>query len=397
VKRDRIIVGLMSGTSVDAIDAAVVRVRGRAPQLSAVTLAHIEQKWTPALRKKILSVMAPANTTTQIICELNVEIATVFAHAALAVIRAAALTPKDITALASHGQTVCHLPPGTGRRGVASTLQLGDPSVIAALTGIQTIGNFRPADMAVGGQGAPLVPWADAALLSDRKITRCVQNLGGIGNVTYLPPLEIRGGVHRAGVIAFDTGPANVLIDAVVALASHGKRRFDRGGAMAARGVVVPALLRELQRHPYFRRKPPKSTGREEFGRAMAEGVFTANRTMAIDDLLATVTRLTAWSVVDAYSRYLPRLPDEIVLCGGGADNPTLVRMIAEELSTTGETVKLRRIDEFGIPNKAKEAASFALLGAATLDGVASNVPSVTGARHRMVLGVVAPSSRMTE
>jgi anhydro-N-acetylmuramic acid kinase len=217
---------------------------------------------------------------------------------------------------------------------------------------------------------------------------RCVQNIGGIANVTYLP-----GG--QKSVVAFDTGPGNMLIDALVSLASDGKKRFDLDGRIAARGTLDTKIFRQLQSHPYFARRPPKSTGREEFGISLATKLFRSarNQPAKIESLVHTLTRLTAWSIVDAYGRYLPAMPDEVILCGGGIENRVLVKMLEEEFGTGGP--KLRRIDEFGIPNKAKEAASFALLGAATLDGVASNVPSVTGAQQPVILGVIArPAGR---
>jgi len=227
-------------------------------------------------------------------------------------------------------------------------------------------------------------------LLSHPKLTRCVQNIGGIANVTYLPPATQSSVLspHHSCVLAFDTGPGNMLLDAVVRMVTKGRDGFDRDGRMAASGKLCDRLLRRLHAHPYFSRVPPKSTGREVFGEAYARRLVESykNRKVSRPDLVHTLTRLTAWSIADAYRRYLPRMPEEVILCGGGADNPVLMRMLGEELGP----VCLRRIDELGIPNKAKEAASFALLGAATLDGVPGNLPSVTGARRGVVLGEIA-------
>jgi anhydro-N-acetylmuramic acid kinase len=340
--------------------------------------------------------MAPAKTTTQEICELNFLVACEFARAVEDLLRDEGLSAGRIAAVASHGQTVCHLPPKAfANRSpwkqelkTGSTLQLGSVSALAALTGILTIGDFRAADMAVGGQGAPLVPWADAALFSDPRVARCVQNIGGIANVTFLPPA---GGT----VLAFDTGPGNMIIDELVRHATVGEQFFDRDGLIAVRGALCEALFDQLRRHRYFSRRPPKSTGREEFGVTFARKVLADGRSRKAPpaDLIHTLTRLTAWSIADAYARHLPQLPAEVILCGGGADNPELVRMLSEELARVGgggTVPRLRRVDEFGIPNKAKEAASFALLGAATLDGVAGNLPAVTGASRPVVLGSVA-------
>jgi anhydro-N-acetylmuramic acid kinase len=412
--KERIIIGLMSGTSVDAIDAAVVRVRGTSPQLTQKTL-HLETyRWPAALRARLLAVMAPAETTTQRVCQLNAEVAYHFAQAALRALAAAGLPAAKIAAIASHGQTICHLPSPVGRPLNAqqpSTLQIGDPSIIATLTGIPTIGNFRAADMALGGQGAPLVPWTDEVLLRHATKARCIQNIGGIANVTYLPPhppelqKPRRNSKRTAGfapdlhpdiiphpIRAFDTGPGNMLIDATVSIGTNGKKAFDRDGKMAARGKVSDRLFRALQIHPYFDRPPPKSTGREDFGLQLARQFFRPGIDLSLEDKIATLTYLTAWSIADAYFNYLPGPPDEVIVCGGGAENPTLMRMLGEQLHAISpeKPIRLARIDDFGIPNKAKEALSFALLGAATLDHVPANIPSVTGASRPAVLGVVA-------
>lgn len=441
MSKQRLIIGLMSGTSVDGIDAALVRVTGgptrvlaRRDRLSAPlgryraeVLAHVECRWPEQLRGRLLGVMAPAATTTQEICELNMLVAREFAGAVAELLRASGVSREEVAAIASHGQTICHLPGGgadfkaqisdlkkgkakrgASRRavpgaGFGSTLQIGDISALATLTGIRTIGNFRSADMAVGGQGAPLVPWADEQLFSHATLTRCLQNIGGIANVTYLPAVgrwstrmpglgdkETRR--QGEGVLAFDTGPGNMLMDAVVRMASGGREHFDRDGRMAARGKLCERLLKRLQAHPYFARRPPKSTGREAFGETYARRLAESyeNRKVAREDMVHTLTRLTAWSIGEAYRRFLPGMPDEVIVCGGGADNPVLVGMLGEDLAGALGGVRLRRIDELGMPNKAKEAASFALLGAATLDGVAGNLPSVTGARRAVVLGEMA-------
>ncbi|HVX86014.1 MAG TPA: anhydro-N-acetylmuramic acid kinase [Phycisphaerae bacterium] len=386
-------IGLMSGTSVDAVDAALVEITRRPRQrYAAKVLHHLEHPWPKKLRNRLLAVMAPAQTTTEELCQLNTLVAHEFAAAVEQLLNASRTPRKKITALASHGQTVCHLPPQKGRGG--STLQLGDPSVLATLTGITTVANFRPADVAVGGQGAPLVPFADDMLLSHPSHARAVQNVGGIANVTYLPPLDEK----NRRVLAFDTGPGNMLLDAAVSLGTKGKQRFDKNGGLAAKGSLDARLFRELQAHPFFDRRPPKSTGREDFGLPFAKRLMgqIGNRKLTIENLLHTLARLTAWSIADAYLHFLPEIPDEVILCGGGADNPTLVRMLGEEFSALasaqiGTTApKIRRIDEFGMPNKAKEAASFAILAAATLDSRPANLPSVTGASRSVILGVIA-------
>jgi anhydro-N-acetylmuramic acid kinase len=426
-----LILGLMSGTSVDAIDAALVRIARKADRYTARVIAHHEHAWPRKLRTRLLAAMAPAQTTTQELCELHTLVAHEFA-AAVEELLAATATPREkITALASHGQTVCHLPPPPAtplprRRKliienpilkIGSTLQLGDPSTLATLTRIVTVANFRPADIALGGQGAPLVPFADDMLLAHPTKSRAIQNIGGIANVTFLPALTAREAstwtfytpysrsektFHlRPPVRAFDTGPGNMLIDALISLATDGRHRFDKNARLARQGALDLPLFRHLQHHPYFTRRPPKSTGREDFGVPFAQKLLAGFPQLGTHDsglrtFLHTATRLTAWSIADAYLHFLPQLPDEVILCGGGADNPLLVEMLAEELASLSSeqaniaAPKIRRIDDLGIPNKSKEAASFALLAAATLDGRPGNLPSVTGARRPAILGVVA-------
>lgn len=389
--KTQLYIGLMSGTSVDGIDAALVEIKGELPQVEVKVRGHVAVDWPVPLRNRLLNVMAPASTTTQEICRLNVAVAKGFAAAVFKLLAKAGVKADQITAIGSHGQTVCHLPPPNEE---ASTLQLGDPTVLSVLTGIPVVGNFRPADVAVGGQGAPLVPWTDAVMLTHPKLTRCVQNIGGIGNVTYIPA----GG--RGDVLAFDTGPGNMLIDALVSLKTNGERSFDEGGKIAAAGKLIPHLFRLMQAHAYFERMPPKTTGREDFGYEYARSFFElarmdrhgAERKRAMIDLIHTATYLTAWSIVDSYLRFLPQTPDEIILCGGGASNPALVAMLRDEWKRIRpeREPKIGVIDDYGIPNKAKEATSFALLAAATLANVPANVPSATGASHQVVLGCVA-------
>lgn len=379
----RIIIGLMSGTSVDAIDAAIVEITGRSPQLKARLLWHSQTTWPSELRRRLLAAMAPAKVSTEEICAINFLVAKRFAVAAQNALRGCKLRHSAVTAIACHGQTICHLPPRShGDSG--STLQIGDTSVIATLTGIPTIGDFRSADMALSGQGAPLVPWTDAILLRQRHKVRAIQNIGGIANVTYLPR-----GVGIAGVIAFDTGPGNMALDALISAATGGRARCDRGGRIARMGQVQPQLLRRLQNHRYFSVRPPKSTGREEFGMRFVETLLGNFNGIAVCDAAATLTRLTAWSIAEAYRNFLPHIPDEAVICGGGLANPELMRLLRHDLGEIGCRV-VTPIDELGLPNKAREAMAFALLGAATLDRVAANLPAVTGALRPTVLGHIA-------
>ncbi|MBV9774115.1 MAG: anhydro-N-acetylmuramic acid kinase, partial [Gemmatimonadetes bacterium] len=285
------------------------------------------------------------------------------------------------------GQTVWHRPPGDGRRG--ATLQLGDPATIAERTGCDVVADFRTRDMAAGGHGAPLVPWVDQLLFALPDGARALQNIGGIGNVTWVPPRGSAG-----GTFAFDTGPGNALMDAAVEIATGGRLTFDRDGRLAAQGRVDEALLADLLRHPYFAAEPPKSTGREEFGRPFVQRLVEAVQPEGDRDwldLVATLTELTARSIADAYRRWLvPRGVDEVVVSGGGARNPTLVRRIQALL----DPLKVSDGEVLGVDPEAKEAVAFAVLAWAHLRGIPANVPAATGASGPRVLGSLTPGAR---
>ncbi|HOC54526.1 MAG TPA: anhydro-N-acetylmuramic acid kinase [Verrucomicrobiota bacterium] len=383
----RFIVGLMSGTSADGIDAVAVEISGRGRHLRARVVAHTHRSFPPILRRRILD--ACLHGTVAEICELNFLLGEHFARAALGAIRRAHLKPADIAAIGSHGQTVHHLPNAR----TPSTLQIGESAVIAERTGITTIADFRVRDMAAGGQGAPLVPYADWALFTDERRPRIVQNLGGIGNLTFLPP---RAGLQD--VVAFDTGPGNMVMDGLMAELTRGRQTFDQDGRWAARGQVSEKLLAEMMAHPFLRRRPPKTTGREEFGEAFVRRVLGLARRLRLrpEDTLATATAFTAASVADAYRRFVfPRLKTselgrlQVVLGGGGARNPTLRSMLARRIGV-GE---LLTHEDFGIANAAKEALAFAILAHETLRGKPGNVPSATGARRAAVLGQIVPGA----
>ena len=382
-KKQSRVVGLMSGTSADGVDVAVVDIAGRDVRLAAFET----MPYKPALRKTVLALCRPESARLEDVCHYNHVLGEVFADAAIALCRKHGISLRSIDLIGSHGQTIYHHPEG-GRyegRTVRSTLQIGEPSVIAQRTGITTIADFRPRDMAAGGQGAPLVPYADYVLFRHRTRSRAVQNIGGIANVTFLP----RGG-RTTDVLAFDTGPGNMVIDGAMRQATLGRRRYDRDGRMAARGTVHRDLLKQMLRHPFLRQHPPKSTGREQFGQSYSEGFHreAVGHGLAPEDTIATATAFTAATIAQAYRKFLPEMPDEVILCGGGAHNATLVSMLQRELPG----VKLCRSDEFGIDVDAKEAVSFAILALTTFKGVANNVPSATGAEGPVVLGKIVPA-----
>ena len=376
------VAGLMSGTSADGVDTAVVEIdRGKVKLLAFDTFAY------PAvLRRQILNLCRPEARLDDI-CHYNFVLGEVFADAVIKLCSKSGIFLSSVDLIGSHGQTIYHQPSGKRYRSkkICSTLQIGEPSVITQRTGITTVADFRPRDMAAGGQGAPLVPYADYILFKHKRLARAVQNIGGIANVTFLP-----GGCKQDEIIAFDTGPGNMVIDGIINLISGGKKRCDTGGKMAARGKVDNRLLNELLRHPFFRQRPPKSTGREEFGADFAERIYrrACKKSVADADIVATVTALTAMSIAQAYRRFLPTLPDELILCGGGSHNCTLVEMLHAELPD----VKMLSTDGFGISVDAREAVSFAILAWATIRGMTNNVPAATGAKKPVILGKIVPA-----
>lgn len=370
----RDVIGLMSGTSADGIDAVLAQIRGHGLSMTAKVLRHQHVPFPRALRRRLHNLQRQPVSLAEI-RQLDLHLAERFALAALKV----ANQSRPPALIGSHGQTVLHLP---GNRTVS--WQLGDGATIAAKTGITTVADFRSADTAAGGQGAPLVPWTDYVLLRSPRKTRLVQNIGGIANLTYLP-----AGGSTAQVRAFDTGPGNMLIDAAVELLSDGRKRMDRNGRAAAKGTVERSLLRLWLRWRYFSQRPPKSTGRETFGEELANRlIFQAHRRrLSDDDTIATVTALTAYSIADAIKRFLPHRPniDEMIVCGGGCKNNTLLRMLTEAI----DPIEVVPIDRFGMASEQKEPLSFALLAAACADKVPTNLKQVTGATRPAILGAI--------
>lgn len=380
------VIGLMSGTSGDGIDAALVDIHGHGEALKVKLLAEQTRPYSRGLQQRILE--ASLKGTVADVCHLNALLGELFAQAALRVIARAGLQPSHVALIGSHGQTIHHLPAGTREAGVGvirSTLQIAEPAVIAERTGITTVANFRSRDMAAGGEGAPLTPYAHYLLLRHPRRSRLVVNLGGISNVTYLPR---QGGVDK--VAAFDTGPANMVLDALMQRLSQGRLPFDRDGKQAATGTVHRELLAELMAHPFLKRRPPKSTGREEFGERFTEQLLARQRTYRLrpEDLLATCAYWTAAAVGSA-RRWLREAIDEMVVGGGGVYNHTVMR----HLRTVFRNVPVRTFDELGWKSKAFEAVAFALMAYQTASGQCTNLPKVTGARHSVLLGVIVPGA----
>ena len=383
-EQDRRIIGLMSGTSADGIDAAVIHLGETDDGLSVTVLAFDTLSYPDGLREQIMDVSDPETSRIDELCRLNFELGELFATAAVNVVRSAGLAMKDIDLIGSHGQTVHHLLERKVRFGVetGATLQIGDPSVIAQRTGVVTVGDFRTADVARHGQGAPLVPYVDYLLFKHPTKARGLLNLGGIANLTVLPADPV-----PADVMAFDTGPANMLIDAV-ALSETGQS-MDRDGAGARRGTPSVELVENALSMPYFERSPPKSTGRELFGGPCAEALVREGKKARLnpDDLLATATEITVHSIRDAYHRFVESVTplDELIVSGGGAKNDFMLECLSQVLSP----VEVSTSDEHGLSSDAKEAVAFAILAHQTVRGRPGSLPGATGADRPAVLGKI--------
>ena len=372
-------VGLMSGTSLDGISAAVVRFIPKEPDgFTPELLAFMSREYTPAERSRLERALSGASPEEY--CRIGFDLGKWFADAAIAAMAEAGVARSDIRAIGSHGQTLWHVP---GH----STWQIGESAVIAERTGIDVINDFRVRDMAAGGQGAPLVPIADALLFSSANEWRALQNIGGIGNVTVVPP----GGI-LSSLRAFDTGPGVAVIDGVVRRLFQ-DLPFDKDGQLARRGRVIDSVVRTALEHPYFSAEPPKSTGRELFTPAYIDKFIAscrqANPSATGEDIVATAVELTAASIADAYRRFIVEPVSEVLISGGGARNPVL----AERLSKLVAPMRVRAFNEIFFDGEAKEAIAFALLAHLHVSGMPGNVPGATGARGFRILGKLTPGA----
>ncbi len=386
--------GLISGTSADGIDAALVRITGAGAGVTLDLVAASSTPYPEQVREELLALYDQPERAIARLCSLNFVVGDLFADAALALCHETGVDPADLEVVGSHGQTVWHEPAHDPSLPLSrpSTLQIGEASLLAERLGVPVVTDFRVADMAAGGQGAPLASYFDWVVLRQPEKHRAVQNIGGIGNVTDVPTDATMDQVR-----AFDTGPGNILIDGMVSLLSDGEQTFDRDGALASEGSVDDRLLESLLDDAYLHQPPPKTTGRERYGIPMCRdimagydltvGALTSERQRSTD-LVATITAFTARSIADAYARWLPGL-DEIIVCGGGARNPALLRMLADHVAP----VPVTTLDDHGFDSEAKEAMFFALMAHDALAGLATNVPAATGAAHPVSMGKLTLAS----
>lgn len=381
-----IVAGVMSGTSADGIDVAVVQIALAMGRPRLTLLAHEGFPYPAALRRAVLAAMNARTTTTAELARLNWRLGIAYAEAVEQTVKQHKI---NIDLIGCHGQTLYHQARAASYAGkrFACTWQAGEAALIAAKLGVPVVSNFRTADMANGGQGAPLVPLLDFVMFSDPKRSRVLQNIGGIANLTALP-----AGADGDSVFAFDTGPGNMVIDALAQKLFN--KSYDRDGAIAARGQVLSPVLMEMLRDPYFRLKPPRTAGREQFGREYAVKLLAACRRVSRkpEDALATATALTAESIARSFTQFVvPKMKDapiDYIISGGGARNRTLMKMLAAKLEPLGCT--LTTTEQFGMPAEAKEAVAFALMAWLTWHHLPANVPGATGAKRPVILGQIS-------
>lgn len=379
------IIGLMSGTSVDGIDAAIVEIRGHGLETAVDLIAFETFPFPPEVPQRILALCQPDTGRVDDICEMNFYIGHLFAEAVKHILQKSGMSANDIALIGSHGQTIHHLPKDESTNHSASpypsTLQIGEPAVIAHETGISTIADFRVADMAAGGQGAPLIAYPDYLLFRDSAKKVGLLNIGGIANLTVLPV-----NCSLDSVSASDTGPGNMCIDAVVREITDGTERYDKAGTRAAQGTAYQPLIDEWLKHPFFQLRPPKTTGREMFGNTFAMACLTACRKhgLADNDCIATLTQLTVQTITNYIEQFIEQSPiDVLYVSGGGVHNRTIMQRLIEVLIGTA----VEPVDNSGISADAKEAIAFAILANESLHGHSGNVPSATGASVRKILG----------
>lgn len=377
-KIPRYIIGLVSGASCDGIDAVLVRLKGTRPDMAIRLLATNTFPYEESFRNILLS----EHKTARELCELNFQMGELLAKAALEMMKIGKEQNIEVDLIASHGHTVVHLPPPTYPN--VGTLQIGEPSIIAERTGLPVVSDFRARDMAAGGQGAPLMPYADWILFRRMNKNILCINIGGIANISVIPPAFEE-------IFAFDTGPGNIIIDTTVRLLTRGEMNMDKDGQLARRGKVIEEFLDYLLDHPYFQKIPPKSTSRSEFSEDvyLRDAILSRKDDYPLEDLVATVTTAVVRTITDAYERFIkPRYTiDHVIVGGGGAKNRTILKWLARSFMP----IPVFTSDQYGIPNACREALSFAILGNETICGTPANIPQVTGASKPVILGKITP------
>ncbi|HEY3250721.1 MAG TPA: anhydro-N-acetylmuramic acid kinase [Ignavibacteria bacterium] len=379
-RKSRFIIGLLSGTSIDGIDAVLTRLSGNRLGTKVKIIDFITHPVPQKLRLAIFKNSDNNTARLDNICRLNVVIGALFSDAVLRLLKKNKLNASQIDLIGSHGQTIHHLPDKKGYLGymVKSTLQIGDPAIIANLTGITTIGDFRIADCAVGGDGAPLVPYMDYILFTHKQKNRALLNIGGISNITVL-----RKKSSKDNVIAFDTGPGNMIIDGM--MYHLFKKPFDKNGAIAKNGKVNQVLFKWLLGDSVYKYHPPKSTGREHYGKGFQKQLLTQIKGLNKNDVIRTVTEFTAYTIWYNYVRFIPVKINELIVSGGGAENPVLMKSIKQYF----KGIAVRKMQDFGLTAKNKEAVLFAILANECISGHAANMKSVTGSTRDVVLGKI--------
>ncbi|MBQ9251504.1 MAG: anhydro-N-acetylmuramic acid kinase [Clostridia bacterium] len=378
------VIGLMSGTSADGLDAALVEITGHGWETRVKPLGFVSLPYSEAVRGEILRLAGGEAGGSRDLTLFSFLLGQLSLEACLAVCEKAGVSPQEVDLVGSHGQTLYHQPTAVDYLGypVRGTLQLGEPSLICEGLGCPVVSDFRGRDLAAGGQGAPLVPYAEYLLYRQEDLNVALQNIGGIGNLTLLP-------AHGTpeDTLAFDTGPGNMVMDQLMELFTGGGARFDQDGAFAARGQAHPEVLSWLLSDPYLAQRPPKTTGREVYGAAFVEALIRKGKEydLSPEDLVATATRFTAECIALAVREFLPAQPDYLVVGGGGSRNPTLLRDLRSLLPMP---VKIN--EDLGYDGDAKEAVAFAVLANECVHGICNNVPSVTGAAHPVVMGKIS-------
>ena len=386
-KQTKRVIGLMSGTSADGVDAALVEICGHGLATQIELIAFDSFPFEEELRVRIFNLFDPDTSRVDEICQMNFLLGEKFAEAALSIADNARIPIDTVDLIGCHGQTIHHLPPQEGTAHVPSTLQIGEGAVISHRTGVPTVEDFRVADLAAGGQGAPLVPYVDFLLFRHAERTIALQNIGGISNVTLIP-----AGASANDVLGSDTGPGNMIIDAVTEIVTDGRQTFDASGKIAARGRAHEALLDEWLQDTFLHLAPPKTTGREAYGSQFAKRAFEQAKARRISpqDVVATVTEFTARTIFDHYDRFL--LPhysiDEVCVSGGGTRNPTLMARLEEVFNP----IPVLSCDAYGIPSDGKEAIAFAILANEAIHGHQAGLPQVTGAAQPRALGKFVPA-----